>query len=119
MIDNESKNAITLLLGKIEEKLKALINSIRIPPLVSLFFKPSLDEALKDAPPAEKNWIRLGLGYKVFDIVPVWVILFLPFIMAAVWFGKSALQFLIEVISQFILVVPLLGLGYFIWRSIK
>jgi len=119
MIDNESKNAITLLLSKIEEKLKALINSTRIPPLVRIIFKPNLNEALKDAPPAEKNWIRLGLSYKVFDIVPVWVILFLPFIMAAVWFGKSALQFLIEVISQFILVVPLLGLGYFIWRSIK
>lgn len=46
--------------------------------------------------------------------------------MAAVWFGKSALQFLIEIISQFILgfmsflfvAVPLLGLVYFIWKSI-
>jgi len=118
-MDQETKNAGNLLLSKIGEKLKSFVNSFKIVLPVDFIFKPTLKEAKKDAPPADQNWVRLGLDYKVFDVVPVWVILFLPFIMAAVWFGKSALQFLIEVISQFILVVPLLGLGYFVWRSIK
>ncbi len=118
-MSQEVKNAFQVILSKTEERVKSLINTVRIVPLVSFIFKPTLKDALKDAPPAETNWIRLGLGTKVFGVVPVWVIISLPILMVVVMFGKSALQFLIEVISQFILVIPLLGLGYFIWKSIK
>jgi len=65
---------------KITEKVKAFINSIRIPSLLSFFISkdgkinPTLEETLKEAPPASENWVRLALG-KITSIgLPVWIL---------------------------------------------
>lgn len=130
-IDPEIKVAATTLFGKIQEKVKNFITKPRIPPLLSFFItkdgkiNPTLEETLADAPPADENWIRMGLGVKVFKKadgtggIPVWTILALPFVVMAVRYGSEALQFFIEIISQFVVLIPLLAIGYFIYRSFK
>jgi len=112
------------MLEQLTQKVKNFINSIRIPSLLSFFISkegkinPTVEEALKTADPVQGNWKRLGLDKEVFGL-PVWVILALPLVMIAVRYGSDALQFFIEIISQGIMLIPLLIIGYFILRSFK
>lgn len=116
---------ITELFVKAELKVKSLINSIRIPSLLSFFISKkgkivdNLEDGLKEAPEVSKNWERLNLGKSVFGGIKVWMILALPIVMIAVRYGSEALQFFIEIISQGIMLIPLLIIGYFIYRSVK
>ena len=118
-MSEEIKNEALSLFGKIQEKIKKVVNSTRIPALIHFILKPTIKEALDAAPPAEGNWIRLGLGKKLFGVVPAWVIFALPLLMVVVKWGSEALMFLIQIFSQFIMIIPLLVLGWFIWKSIK
>lgn len=116
---DETKTAAKTLLDKVGELLKKFINKTRIPAVIDLILKPTIKEALDAAPPANENWVRLGLDAKVFGKVPVWVILILPFVMIAVRYGTEALQFFIGFLSQGLMLIPLAILGYFIWKSLK
>lgn len=122
---NDLETSGKSFLSALEEKVKNFINKIRIPPLLSFFItkdgkiNPTLEESLQDASPKEENWVRMGLNTKVFGSVPVWVILLLPIVMVAVRYGSEALQFFITIISQFVMLIPLFAIGYFIWKSWK
>lgn len=116
---------LNVILSKIEPKVKSFINSIRIPSLLSFVvskkgeINPDIEDVLKNAPTSSKNWERIKLGKKVFGDVKVWMILALPLVMLAVKYGSQALQFFIEIAAQGIMLIPLLGIGYYIYRSFK
>lgn len=119
------------LFTTIQNKIKALINKTRIPSLLSFIISkdgkinPTVEEALKEAPPADQNWIRLGLDKKVFKKadgsggIPVWLILALPIVMIVVKIGSGALQFFIEILSQGAMLIPFALVVYFIIKSFK
>lgn len=82
------------------EKLKNFINSIRIPSLLSFFISkegkinPTLEESLNEAPPAQNNWERLGLGKTAYGPVKRWML----FVTVAYIWGASHLNALIQTI---------------------
>ena len=63
---------------KLRDWLKNVVNSFKIPPLLSFFvtksgtINPTLEESLKDAPAAESNWDRLGMEEKSIGNLPRW-----------------------------------------------
>jgi len=108
----DNKALFTRLTATAKELFKKVVNTYRIPSLVDFVFKPTIAEALKDAPPASKNWVRLGLEktWKYFALV-VAVLL--------IYFFKSSLQFVIEIIAQ-VGVVSIFGFaGYWLYKQIK
>lgn len=116
---------ITDYLAKAGVKLRTFVNSIRIPRLLSFFITKegevanNLEDALQEAKDPSSNWQRLGLDKKVFGNIKVWMIIALPIVMIAVRYGSEALQFFIEIISQGIMLIPLLVIGYVIYKSVK
>lgn len=90
---------------------KKFINSVRIPVLVDFIFKTK-QEALDNAPPASENWIRLGLE-------KTWIYFAILILVLAVYFGKDALIFFINIASYGILLVPLGVIGYWLWKNMK
>lgn len=111
-MDQQTQDAAQTLIGKAKELFKNFINKTRLPSVVDLVFKPTIKEALDNAPVASQNWVRLGLekSWKYFAILAIGLL---------IYFGKSALQFAIEIISQFGFLAILFGLGYWLWKSIK
>jgi hypothetical protein len=63
---------------RLRDWLKNVVNSFRIPPLLSFFItksgtiNPTLEESLKDAPEAKDNWERLGMEDKAIGNLPRW-----------------------------------------------
>lgn len=100
------------MLNIIKEKFKKLVNSIRMPSLINLFFKPTIKEALETAPPAKENWVRLGLEKTWLYFVVLGAVLF-------IYFFKGSLQFLIEIIAQISVLAIISFIGYKIFKSIK
>lgn len=107
------------------EKLKNFINSFRWPRLLDFFIKldakdptaPTLEEALKDAPPASQNWVRLGLD-KISRIgMPTWSLFVIAIAVPAIIYGKDAIIFLFEnIVALGILAIFAIPL-YFIYKS--
>ena len=114
---------MTKILQKLTEKVKNFINSIRIPRLLSFFItkdgkiNPTLEETLADAPPKKSNWERIGLGKVAIGPFKRWHVILLPVLLIVIRYGSEALQFFIQIIAQFAALIPLLLVGYFIYRS--
>lgn len=96
---------------KVKETFKTLINKIRIGRLVDFVFK-SKQEALDSAPPAEGNWVRLGLEKTWMYFVPLALVL-------AIFFAKNSLIFFIEIASYGVALIPLVLIGWYLWKRIK
>jgi hypothetical protein len=90
---------------RFKESFKNFINSIRIPRLVDVLVKNpnDLQSALKDAPEASKNWVRLGLEqtWPFFAIVIIVIALYL-----------------LQVAAKFIAVIGLLLFGWYLISKI-
>lgn len=100
-----------------KEKLKSLINSIKIPRLLDFLLNKSKEEMDKNAP--KENWVRLGLG-KISNIgLPVWFIIALPFALLAFYFGSEILARAFFFLRDFILLVPFGVIIYFIHKTFK
>ena len=75
---------------KIHDYLKKVINSVRIPSLLSFFISkdgqidPSVESALATAPDPKTNWDRLGLEKEAIGGLPKWTLFFM--ITAAICF---------------------------------
>jgi hypothetical protein len=103
---------------KIKEIAKNFVNKIRIPSLLSFFISkegqidPSIKDTLATASPASQNWVRLGLEktWKYFAVLALVLL---------IYWGKGALQFIIEVASQGSVVLLLGFIGFAIWKSVK
>ena len=106
------KNAIIQLLSQTKELAKNFINKTPLPRLVDLIFKPTIAEALKNAPVASENWVRLGLE-------KTWKYFALLIVVLLIYFFKGSLQFVIEIVAQFGVVAVLGFTGYWIWKSFK
>lgn len=106
------KNTVIQLLGQIKEIFKNFINKTPLPRLVDLIFKPTIAEALKNAPVASENWVRLGLE-------KTWKYFALLIVVLLVYFFKGSLQFVIEIVAQVGVVAALGFTGYWIWKSFK
>lgn len=106
------KNTATQLLDQAKEIFKTFINKTRLPSLVSLIFKPTIAEALKDAPVASENWVRLGLE-------KTWKYFALLIVVLLVYFFKNSLQFVIEIVAQVGIVAVFGVAGYWIYKQIK
>lgn len=111
-IDQETQQAAKTIFDKLKEVLKNLVNSTRIPALIDLILKPTIKEALDEAPKASENWARLGLEKTWQYFVPIAIVLL-------IYFGKNSLQFVIEIVAQFGAVGALFGIGFYLWKSIK
>lgn len=111
------------MLDKFKKKLKDFINSIKIPPILSFFItkdgkiNPTQEEVLKDAPEAAKNWLRLGLDKITSLGLPTWAVLLLPVVVFAIRYFSESLQFVINVISQFGVVIIFAVVLYFIYKN--
>lgn len=117
-------NDFLAYLKTLGEKLKNTINNTRIPSLLSFIItkdgkiNPTLEESLKEASPKEANWTRLGLDKSVFGL-PVWFIILIPILVIAIRYASEALQFFIQIISQFAALIPLAIVLYFIIKFWK
>jgi hypothetical protein len=106
------KTAFITILNQTKEIFKNFINKTRLPSLVDLIFKPTLAEALKDAPVASENWVRLGLE-------KTWKYFALLIVVLLVYFFKNSLQFVIEIVAQVGIVAVFGVAGYWIYKQIK
>lgn len=104
-----STQALLEKMEKLKLLLKAFINSIRIPSLLSFFItkdgkiNPTLDEALAQAPEASQNWDRLGMETKVIGNFPRWAVFILCLTVVVVNLWSEILTNALKIFEEFML----------------